>query len=299
MNVSKIIERSAFYFPDRTAVCSNGRENNYCTLNGQANRVATALLDLGVSPGDHIALCAPNSFEWIAFYFGIMKTGAIAVTLSSQLTAAELTQATTDSKPKYIFTTDDKIGVLKSLQKPGLLESIISRNGDLSFEKLCDHGTDTFDSINRDRTDTAAILYTGGTTGIPKGVMLSHENIYTAIYNVVFNERSTEKDRVLCFLPFNHVFAQMHIMNAALLSGGCIELIPAFNLEDVLEITAAGKVTKLYGVPTVYVRLLSVENLRKKLGTVRYSFSAAANMAVELIRQWKQSTGLVIHEATA
>jgi long-chain acyl-CoA synthetase len=259
--------------------------------------VASALVDLGVRPGDHVALCAPNSSEWITFYFGVIKTGAVAVTFANQLTAMEFAQTAIDSRPKYIFTTKERIDQINQLKGQGVCEKVIAPGGDLSFEQLCGKGTDAFESVDRDRMDTAAILFTGGTTGIPKGVMLSHENITTAINNVVFNERSTEKDRALCFLPFNHVFAQMHIMNATMLSGGCIELIPAFNLDAVLELTAAGKVTKLFSVPTVYVRLLSVKNLRKKLGAVRYCFSAAASMAVEHVRQWKQRTGLDIYEA--
>ena len=297
MNVARSIERSAIFFPDRPAVSVNGKETTYRQLNQNANRVASALVDLGIRPGDHVALCAPNSCEWITFYFGVIKTGAIAVTFSSQLTAAELSQVAADSRPKCIFATNERIGEIISLRTQGVFDTIIAAGGDLGFEQLCAQGADVYESVDRDRMDTAAILFTGGTTGTPKGVMLSHENINTAIHNVVFNERSTEKDRALCFLPFNHVFAQMHIMNATMLSGGCVELIPAFNLDAVLEIIAAGKVTKLFGVPTVYVRLLSVENLRERLGAVRYCLSAAASMAVELVRQWKQRTGLDIHEA--
>jgi long-chain acyl-CoA synthetase len=158
-------------------------------------------------------------------------------------------------------------------------------------------GSGSFKALERDRSDTAAILFTGGTTGIPKGVMLTHENITTAINNVVFNERSNEKDRALCFLPFNHVFGQMHIMNATILSGGCVELLPSFDMEKVLSAMEAGRVTKLFAVPTVYVRLLSLDRIREKLGSVRYCFSAAASMAEEIVRRWKEETGLSIHEA--
>lgn len=297
MNLARIIENSAFYFPDHPAVSSLNTETTYDALNAQVNRVATALIKLGVSPADRIALCAPNCLEWTIFYYGVIKAGAVAVTVSSLSTHAELEQVIGDAAPKCIFTTEDKMAALEGLRSPGPLEKIISPNGDLSFGRLCESGTEAFEAIDCDRNDTAAILFTGGTTGIPKGVMLSHENILSAIGNVVFNERSTASDRALCFLPFNHVFAQMHIMNATLLSGGCLELIPAFDLERVLDITAAGGVTKLYAVPTVYVRLLSVENLREKLGAVRYCFSAAASMARELVIQWKEKTGRNIHEA--
>ena len=297
MNIATSVERSAYHFPDRPAVASEGKETTYRQLNQDTNRVASALAGLGIRPGDRVALCAPNSLAWIVFYFGVIKAGAVAVTLSNQLTADEFSLVMADSRPKCIFTLDERLEKASSLKRRNGLDTIIAPGGDLSLEQLCKQGNPCHEAIDRDRKDTATILFTGGTTGTPKGVMLSHENVTTAIYNVVFNERSTETDRSLCFLPFNHVFAQMHIMNATILSGGCIELIPAFDLDAVLEITAAGKVTKLFGVPTVYVRLLSVANLRERLGSVKYCFSAAASMAVELVRQWKQRTGLNVHEA--
>ena len=132
---------------------------------------------------------------------------------------------------------------------------------------------------------------------MPKGVMLTHENILTAINYVVFNERSNENDRALCFLPFNHVFGQMHIMNATILSGGCVELLPAFDMDLVLDTMAGGLVTKFLAVPTIYIRLLALEGLKDKLGSVRYCFSAAASMAAEIVRQWKERTGLAIYES--
>ena len=297
MNLASIVERSAYYFPDYPAIGSTGSEITYRTLNKRANQVASALIKRGTIPGDRIAICAPNSPEWIIFYFGVLKAGAVSVSISSQVTFHELKQAINDAGPKCIFTSNDKISDLESLRSPDLLETIISPEGDVSFERLCKSGIDSFEAIDRDRNDTAAILFTGGTTGTAKGVMLSHENIYAAIYKVIFNERSNENDRALCFLPLHHVFAQMHIMNATLLSGGCIELLPGFDEERLFEITSAGHVTKLYAVPTIYVRLLSAENIREKLGSVRYCFSAAASMAVELVHQWKEKTKLSVHEA--
>jgi long-chain acyl-CoA synthetase len=88
----------------------------------------------------------------------------------------------------------------------------------------------------------------------------------------------------------------MHIMNATILSAGCLEILPAFDLERMLEATESGRITKLFAVPTVYTRLLTIDGLKAKLGSVRYCFSAAASMAVEIVRQWKERTGLTIAE---
>ncbi len=296
MNLAKNLEWSAFYFPERTAVSEDGTETSYAHLNERANRVATALLKMGFASGDHIALCAPNSGDWLAFYFGVIKIGAVAVTLSSQLKADELTLLVNHSRPKAIFTHDHKLGDLEKLRDQECLTKIICPDGDLSFKNLVDSGRSTYKALDTERTDTAAILYTGGTTGTPKGVMLSHENINAAIHTVVHHERSTEHDKALCFLPFNHVFGQMHIMNATILSGGCLELMPGFDLDRVLAAMQAGKITKFFSVPTIYVRLLTLDRLKETLGDVRYCFSAAASMAAETVHQWKERTGLSIYE---
>jgi len=153
------------------------------------------------------------------------------------------------------------------LKGSGGLEKVICPGGDLDLPRLMEMGSPRFKALDRDRTDTAAILYTGGTTGIPKGVMLTHEGIDFSSHSIAYYERSTEKDLGLCFLPFNHVFGQIHIMNATILSAGCLELLPSFDMERVLEILEAGRLTKFFSVPTVYIRLLTLPDLKKKLGS--------------------------------
>jgi long-chain acyl-CoA synthetase len=127
--------------------------------------------------------------------------------------------------------------------------------------------------------------------------MLTQEGMNFSSQTTVYCERSTEADQALCFMPFNHVFGQIHIMNATILSCGCLEILPGFDLDRIVEAIAAGRVTKFYAVPTVYIRLLSLPNLEKKLGKLRYCFSAAASMAREIVKQWKERTGLTIAES--
>jgi len=295
MNISNNLENAAFYFPNRPALSEAGNEITYSEFNDRASLVASGLLACGVKPGEHIGLLAPNSANWLIFYFGVLKAGAVAVTLSSLLTPDEMTLLINHSRPKFLFASEEKLSYLRNL-RTGVLEKVICRGADLEFQQLMNMGTGSFKLLDRDRTDTAAILYTGGTTGTPKGVMLTHENINTSAHNVAFSEHSTETDRALCFLPLNHVFGQMHIMNATVLSCGCLEVLPAFDLDRILAAMQSGKVTKLFCVPTVYARLLTLEGLKEKLGRVRYCFSAAASMAAEIVRQWKERTGLTIYE---
>jgi len=297
MNVAKNLENAAFYFPKRTAVIENDQEINFLEFNRLSNRVATALLSVGIRLGEHVALYAPNAYQWLAFYFGVLKAGAVAVTLSSLLKRDELRRIMDNAQPKVLFAGKEQLAELGDRKDYPYLKKIISEGGDVRYEGLVEMGSDSFGAIDLDRHNTAAIRYTGGTTGIPKGVMLSHENLNTSIHNVAHYERSTHKDRALCFLPLNHVFGQIHIMNATVYSGGSLVLESSFDLEKVIETIERHKVTKFFAVPTVYIRLLALKDLKEKLGSLRYTFSAAASMAAELVREWKRRMDLDIYEA--
>lgn len=297
MNLANNLETSASFFPERPAVRQGGLEWSYAQLNEQASRIATGLMRMGVQPGQHVALCLPNSAEWIAVYFGVMKAGAVAVTLSALLTGDELRNLVMHSKPRFIFTAEANLKDLSVLKDPGRLEKIICPGGDLDLPYLLSMGSGSFKALDRDRSDTAAILYTGGTTGIPKGVVLTHEGLGFSSHSIAYCERSTQTDTSMCFLPFNHVFGQVHIMNGTIFSAGCLELLPSFNLEQVLEVLETGRVTKFFAVPTVYIRLLTVGDLKKKLGALRYCFSAAASMPTEIVKQWKERSGITVSES--
>ena len=197
-----------------------------------------------------------------------------------------------------MFTVDEKLDAFGDLKIPKSgPELVISDAGDISMASFVEKGTAGFKTIDRDPGDTAAILYTGGTTGIPKGAMLSHANIQSSLFNVAHYERSTENDRALCFLPLNHVFGQIHITHSMVFCGGGLVLQPAFDLENALDAIQRFRVTNFYAVPTVYIRMLELDDLNTKIKSVRYCFSAAASMASEVVREWKSRTGLDIHES--
>jgi long-chain acyl-CoA synthetase len=297
LNIASILEKAAFYFPEHIAVIEEDKPIRFNKFNRDANRIASALHDRGIRAGDHVALCAPNSYAWLAFYFGVLRAGAVAVTFSHLLTKNELTKILLDCKPNALLTADQKLAELSEIQKQAQPGLIISENGDISFDRLAAEGAPGFKAVDRHRHDTAAILYTGGTTGTPKGAMLSHGNLLTSTFNVSHYERSTENDRAICFLPLNHVFAQVHITLSTVYSGGGLMVQQAFDLEDAVAAIERHQITKFYAVPTIYIRLLGLKNLSERFKSIRYCFSAAASMAIEVVREWKKRTGLDIHES--
>ena len=297
MNLAAMLDDNALFFPDRPAVYEDDKIITFLQFNQDVNRAASALTAQGLGKGDHVALCAPNSYAWLVIYYATIKAGAVAVTFSYLLKKDELVKVMADCRPKILFTVDEKLDDFADQRDADFLSKIIADKGDISFSTLLDMGDKRFEAVDLDRNETAAILYTGGTTGTPKGAMLSHQNIRFSIANIAYYERCNINDRALCFLPLNHVFGQIHIMNSTVYSCGATIIQPAFDLDQVLKAIEKYGVTKFYAVPTIYIRLLSLPDLKEKLKTVRYCFSAAASMALETVREWKNRTGLDIFES--
>jgi long-chain acyl-CoA synthetase len=297
MNFAQIIENSAQFFPNNVAVIDGNREVTYREFDEESSRIASSLVGMGIRPGDCVCLCAPNSFEWLSFYFGVLKAGGITLTPSTMFTEHELIPIIDETKPKALFTTETKLEQLNEIRRRDYLNFTVCGHGDISHADLVEKGSSSFSAVERNRKDVATILYTGGTTGVPKGILTTHENLYVSTHNIAFNERSTEKDREVCFLPMDHLFAQVHVIASTLYTAGGLVIHPSFDLEKLVDSFTRHRVTKIVGVPTIYVRLLEVKSLQDRLESVRYCFSAGASMAAEVVQRWKDVTGLNINEA--
>jgi len=298
VNIADNLEKTSCYFPNHIAVIEGDRTITYSEFNQEASRVASGLIASGgLRPGDHVAICAPNSYAWLAFYFGVLKAGAVVITFSNHVKTEEFNKIISDCEPRIIFTTDDRIKDLGDRGSRPYLNLVICENGDISYNRLIEKGVFEFHAIDRNRKDIAAIIYTGGITGIAKGAMLSNENIQASLFNVAYYERSTKDDIVLCFMPLHHIFGQVHIMNATIFAGGGLVVQSGFDLEKALGATNRHQVTKFFGGPTTYFRLLGVEDIRGKMKSVRYCLSPASNMALDIVKEWKSRTGMDIQES--
>jgi long-chain acyl-CoA synthetase len=286
----------ATYFPDNLAVVEGEARLSYRELDRDSGRLAAALAGLGLAPGDRVGLCAPNSYFWLALFYGVLKAGGTAVPLGPALTLDEVSLLLDDCRPRFLYTTPEKADKLDDLKPRPYLEQVF-QGPDRLMRAMSgpDHGR--FPALDLDRDDPAVILYTGGTTGNPKGAVLSHLNLMTSAHNVAHAERSGPDDRALCFLPLSHVFALIHITVSTIYSGGSLVMQPGFDLEAALAAITDLGITKFYAVPTIYVRLLNLPELSSIFRKVRYCFSAAASMAEDTVRRWQQTTGLAVHEA--
>ncbi|HEX9937191.1 MAG TPA: long-chain fatty acid--CoA ligase [Longimicrobium sp.] len=301
MNVAQNLERSARLFADLPAIEFEGRTISYAELEAMAGRAAHGLQVLGVEHGDRVGLFLPNVPAFAVAYLAAQKLGAVAVSLNALLKTGELRHLLADSGAAVVLTTAALLPELAPLrgELPSLRELVVCEGdapGERTLADLCAGGNDTFRAREMERDDPAAILYTSGTTGKQKGAVLTHGNVVSNYHATCHCVGSRPGDRHALFLPLFHCFGQNFILNAALSSGGTVLLHRRFDPETTPGLLRDQGMTHLYAVPTIYIYLLNAGLRPDDLPELRYCFSAAATMPVEVARRWQQTFGLAVHE---
>lgn len=299
MNIAHHIERGQLLFPDKIALIFEDKTFTYKHLNQLAGRIGNGLRELGIKKGDRVALFLPNIPEFIISYLAILKLGAVAVSINVMLKNAEVSYILHDCAAKAIITTES--GSLQVLEADlPELQHILIAEGDskkgISLTQLIENSSPNLRAAEMDRHAPASIVYTSGTTGFPKGATLSHGNIVSNMYSQNRCCGMQSNDRLLLYLPLFHCFGQNAILNAALNVCATIMLQRRFDLDQVLDAIATHQITMFFGVPTVFIKLLNSDIPRQTLKSVRYYFSAAAPMPIEIAQTWHDKYGLVIHE---
>jgi long-chain acyl-CoA synthetase len=299
MNVAQHIERAARFFPDRSAILFEGRSLTYGELNLRVNRLANALRANGIQLGDRVALYMPNIPEFAVCYCSILKAGAIAVSINSMFKADEVKYILNDSGSKIVFSAGDLLPNIARSECPDLRQIAICAEdpqGNPTLEEWVSKGSSSLRMTDTQRNDPAALLYTSGTTGFPKGAILTHGNVVSNMYATVHHAGFRSDDCMLLFLPLFHVFAQNFVMNATFNACASLVLHRRFALDQVLESIKQDHVTAFFSVPTVYINLLNSDPANYDLSSIRYYFSAAATMPEEISRRWTDRFGCRINE---
>ena len=302
MNIASALEDHASKSPERIAIRSEGRSISYGALNRDACQLADALASRGILAGDRIALYLPNCPEFVVAYYAAQKLGAVVVTINAIFKTAEVRYLINDAEPLVVFTTRELSEFVPAdCPSPRYRVIIDADPGDLSagwvrLAQLTAAGSPVFVTSQRKPDDEAALLYSSGTTGSPKGVVLTQHNIDS---NIRTSQRCSDYrpgDRVAAFLPLFHVYGQNYIMNAAILGGATIVLFRRYERDTVLAAIGKERITHFFAVPTIYIDLLSTDVTRYDLSSLRYEMSAAATMPEEISRRWTERFGRRVFE---
>ncbi|MEX2147582.1 MAG: long-chain fatty acid--CoA ligase [Candidatus Rokuibacteriota bacterium] len=289
MNVARLLERSALHFPARTALVARDRSWTYEALDDEVSALAGGLAARGLQAGERIALHLPNRPEFVLVYYAAQKLGLVPLSLNVTYTADEIEYIVADAGASAVVTAQD---VAARLPARGRLPSVRHLLDAAELPRL---RAEPRRAVDRDREETAAILYTSATTGRPKGVMLTHANIVSNTFATVHHLRMTPEDRGLCALPLFHCFGQNFILNALVTAGGMLVLHERFVPGDFVAALGRHAITLLYGVPAMYILFLSMDTTLD-LAAVRLCFSAAATLPLDVERRWHERYGHQIHQ---
>jgi feruloyl-CoA synthase len=297
MNLFEGLERNARNYKRKQAIIYNEKGYTYEEFNEEVNRIANALVDVGVKKGDKIAIMMKNSAEFIFVYFGILKAGGVAVPINFRLTSHETSYILGDSDSIIVFTDEDLSEVVSKAAEGNekLRHQILNgENGKGQQILLSDFKSTSISNPDIEvlESDDAEILYTSGTTGLPKGVVLDHHRILHVALGMVVTMKMGPEDKLLHIAPLFHS-AQLNLFLVSGTMLGCTQVVhqdfhPVRTLEDIDR----HKISLFFGVPTMYNFLLQVPNREKyDASSIKRCAYGAAPMPVSVIEKTMEMFG--------
>ena len=286
LSLPEMFTTSVAAFGDRALVDFMGRQFSYAQIHAEAQAFAAGLQALGISKGDRVGLYLPNVPIYLSAYYGAAMAGATLVNFSPLYSAAELTAQVEDSGTRLLVTINSaallptaldvlrsspletlvvgSLGAMLPLTKRLLLAvlgrkaitSIPAEAGVLRWEAALSSAAPAPVALDPE-TDLVLLQYTGGTTGVPKGAMLSHQNVTANARQVnAIDPQSGSRDVIVGVLPMFHVFANVSVLNRTVINGGCIAMLPRFDAGQALKTLQRVRATSFPGVPTMYQALI-------------------------------------------
>jgi long-chain acyl-CoA synthetase len=245
-------------YGDELAFEYRGEEYSYAELDARANRVANALTAAGIDPGDRVALYLENSLQFPESFFGVLKAGAVAVPLNHRMDNDRLRYVLDDSGAVALITSPVFPSVGTDLAESVPLAFIPGGAAGLEdYDEHVDAAEPTFDRLERAFDDVAVQCYTSGTTGAPKGVLTTHENLLTTVQS--FTSRGgadPEDDVALCFLPLFHMYGLSVVMLLGLYNGATVILRTMPVASELLDAITEFEVTQFAAIPAVFIEML-------------------------------------------
>jgi len=294
-NLADNLTTTAKQHGDRPAIKLDDLVLTYDELQDGARRVAALLKSKSIGPGDRVGLVMPNVPPFPVLFYGAIAMGAVVVPMNPLLKGREVTYYLQDSGASIMFAwkdMSDEAG--KGAEEVG----IVCIEVGLDFAEMLGQYEPDEEVVDRADNDTVVLLYTSGTTGQPKGAELTHHNMNTnAATSAETLVELTEVDVVMGCLPLFHVFGLTCGLNASVLKGSCLTLIPRFDAAKALTIVARDKVTVFEGVPTMYAGLLHAETADEAdMSSLRTCISGGSAMPVEVMKNFEEKFDCIVLE---
>ncbi|WP_067508368.1 long-chain fatty acid--CoA ligase [Actinoplanes sp. TFC3] len=303
LSLATVLAEGARRYPDKVAVIDGSLRTTYRELWEQARSYAAGLHQLGVGPGDTVAVLIPNLTDFPRVYYAALTAGAAVVPVHLLLTADEMAYILRDSGTDVLVAHSSQLQTAAAAaEKAGVrLVSVGPRpDGGTTPARLEDAAASVpalRSYVSREAEDTAVIFYTSGTTGQPKGALLTHLNlVMNATVNVFDCNDVRPDDVVMGCLPLFHTFGQTVGMNGTFRFGGTLVLLARFTGEAAIDLMVRENVTVFHGVPTMYIALLEAAAKASKLPELRLCVSGGASLPVAVLEKFAETFHATIFE---
>ncbi|WP_338753521.1 fatty acid--CoA ligase family protein [Bacillus sp. FJAT-52991] len=312
MNLSVALSESAAKFKGKTAYHFLDKTATYEELNTAVNQFASGLNQLGIQKGDHIALLLGNSPHFIISLYGALRAGVTVIPINPLYTPDEISYIVNNGDVKAIVLLDILVPLVEKMnQYSPLVEQYIvcetnderAQGVDLTLDKLktfsalLSLGSADYQGPELLDDDVAVILYTSGTTGKPKGAMLTHNNLYSNARDISSYLQISEEDCVITVLPMFHVFCLSISLNAPLISGATILIFPQFSPKEVFALAKQHQATVFAGVPTMYNFLYQYpDGDVESFANIRLCISGGSSMPVALLENFEKKFHVIVSE---
>jgi len=272
-------------------VLQDGSKLSYARFLDMASRYANTLVEIGLAPGDRLAMQVPKSAEALGVYIACVQAGVVLLPLNTAYTAEELDYFAGNATPGLMLCDPKDEAALSSIaERNGAKLMTLGADGNGSFVDAAIDKDTTFEPVQRDIDDLAALLYTSGTTGRSKGAMLTQDNLLSNAESLADYWRFTADDVLLHALPIFHVHGLFVASNVTLRAGGSMIFLPGFKTDEM--IARLPDATSMMGVPTFYTRLLDDDRLTRDLvAHVRLFISGSAPLLAETHEAFTARTG--------
>ncbi|MDR6998328.1 long-chain-fatty-acid--CoA ligase [Neobacillus niacini] len=300
-NLDENLKRSVKNFPDSIAYIYKDKSVTYQEFSQLVDRVAAGLSAHGVGKGDGVALILGNSPEFIISYYGILRLGAFIVPINPLFTQGEIGYILENSQAKAVIahvSVEPKLTeVRKQLENLKLVIYTETEDQDWTWKHLTKASIHFYESPSINQEDLAVILYTSGTTGKPKGVMLSHRNLASNADSISKLLELQNIDRVVAVLPMFHVFCMTICLNAPIACGATILIQPRFSPAEVVRTISDRKATVFAGVPTMYSFIYQLPEVTAgEFSSIRVCISGGASIPIELLQKFQNKFNVSILE---
>ena len=300
---AEMLTRTAGRYPEQEAILFKDVNLTYRELDALANAFANALLDLGIGKGQRVCLFMANRPEYLISWFAITRIGAVASPMNPSYREREVAYQLSNSEAVALVVQQELLPLVQSVraETPALEHVVVVGSNPHapqtfppSFSYLVRTYPPTPRGIEPGWEDLVALPYSSGTTGLPKGVMLSHKNLVCNAYQSVATARITFQDRLLVFIPLYHIYGVM-LMGLAAMTGATIVLMERFDADKCLQLIQEQRITILYSVPQVLAVLNDWPRLHDyDLHTVRFTQCGAAPVPPALARRFEQLTHIPV-----